>query len=155
MKNLKLFLVLLALLTITSTQAEPNWNNSPFIGKLTTNEEAKPKPAILTPALRLEIINLMDIHELDLKEDLLARVVFTINKKNEIVVLYVLSNNRDIDYYVKTKLNYKKINVTTNADGGLYHLPLRFTPLTREEYNASNNKKMKKQKEEKFKKYQM
>jgi len=155
MKVLRLFLVLIAFLALTTMQAEPKWSTSPYPGILIADEDPKPEPAVLTPALRMEIINLMDIHEFDLKKDLLARVVFTLNKKNEIVVLYVLSNNRDIDYYVKTKLNYKKVNITTNSDGGVYHLPLRFTPQTREEYNANNNKKMDKQEEEKFKKYQI
>jgi len=123
MKNLKLFAVLLTIMSFSFLQANPVLNVNDKSSSFITNED--PKPVVLTEEIRQEIINLMDYHEIDHDKDLIARVVFTLNKKNEIVVLYVLTDNRDVDHYIKQKLNYKKININVTQDGLIYHLPIK------------------------------
>jgi len=123
MKILKFFAILLTITSFSFLQANPVLNPNDNSRSIITNED--PDPVVLTEEIRQEIINLMDYHEIDHHEDLLARVVFTINKKNEIVVLYVITENKHAEYYIKNKLNYKKINVNVTQDGLIYHLPLR------------------------------
>ncbi|GAA3519537.1 hypothetical protein GCM10022393_37190 [Aquimarina addita] len=44
-----------------------------------------------------------------------AFIEFTLNNKNEIVILTVDSEKEGIEAYVKSRLNYKKVNLTGNS----------------------------------------
>ena len=53
-----------------------------------------------------------------------AEIIFTLNSKSEIVIISVNSENENIDSYVKSKLNYKKVKVNALIQGDIYKLPL-------------------------------
>jgi hypothetical protein len=52
-------------------------------------------------------------------------IMFTINNKSELVVVSVNSDNTVVDNFVKSKLNYKKVKVSTIDPGKIYRLPLK------------------------------
>lgn len=54
-----------------------------------------------------------------------AMVSFTINNKNEIVVISVDSKNELVEGFVKTRLNYKKLNNKSLLKGKIYKMPLK------------------------------
>lgn len=84
-------------------------------------------PTIPTAKLRAEIIELIGTNcpfEFN-KEACTAEVLFTINHKNEIVVLTVTSENPGADRYIKNKINYVKVNHNIKKEGTLFILPLR------------------------------
>ncbi|MDE3741874.1 hypothetical protein [Maribacter polysaccharolyticus] len=58
--------------------------------------------------------------------DLTAQVRFTLNKKGEIVVLSVDSDHQKLETFVKSRLNYKKVEVGEFKEGALYTVPVRF-----------------------------
>lgn len=77
--------------------------------------------------LRGQIVNLIG-EKIPLKanEVLNAEVSFLVNGKNEIVVLDVESKNEDLIAFIKRKLNYKKIEVTSKINKKeVYTLPLK------------------------------
>ncbi|WP_435414864.1 hypothetical protein [Polaribacter aestuariivivens] len=54
-----------------------------------------------------------------------AQVSFTVNNKNEIVVLSVESKLNDLNSFVKKKLNYKKLVTKAVKKGEVYIVPLK------------------------------
>lgn len=54
-----------------------------------------------------------------------AIVTFTVTPKGEIIVLEVESNNKDMDSYLKNKLNYKKVTHKTKRQGIVYIMPFK------------------------------
>ena len=85
------------------------------------------EPVKPTEKLRAEIIELIGTNcpfEFD-KDACTAEVLFTINNKNEIVVLTVISENPAADRYIKNNINYVKVNQKVKKEGTLFILPLR------------------------------
>ena len=88
--------------------------------------------AVLSPVkpntkLRAEIVELIGPtcpYEYD-KDECTAEVLFTVNTNGEIIVLSVNSPNKKAEPYLKSKLNYKKVNYKPVKEGELYLLPLR------------------------------
>ncbi|NER14142.1 hypothetical protein GWK08_11870 [Leptobacterium flavescens] len=81
-----------------------------------------------TPAqkLRSEIIKLLDAPRINLeKEETIANIEFTLNSKNEIVVLSVESDNSQVERYVKNELNYQKVNGGIESRKKLFKLQLK------------------------------
>ncbi|MFS4467359.1 hypothetical protein [Maribacter sp. 2210JD10-5] len=54
-----------------------------------------------------------------------AQVRFTLNNVGEIVVLSVDSDSEQFESFVKSKLNYKKIELDKVEEGKLYTIPVR------------------------------
>ena len=84
-------------------------------------------PVIPTAKLRAEIIELIGTNcpfEYD-RDACTAEVVFTINHKNEIVVLTVTSENPGADKYIKNRINYVKVNQKVKKEGTLFMFLLR------------------------------
>lgn len=84
------------------------------------------EPADTEPSTSIckEIGSLLNDHTLKADHMLSANVTFIVNKNNEIVVLEVDTDQKEIEYYVKARLNYKKL--TTNAKKGIhYFLPVK------------------------------
>ncbi|CAL2093830.1 hypothetical protein [Tenacibaculum sp. 190524A02b] len=77
--------------------------------------------------LRGQIVNLIgDKIPLKANEVLSAEVSFMVNSKNEIVVLDVESKDEALIAFIKRKLNYKKIEVTSKiSKKEVYTLPLK------------------------------
>lgn len=78
-------------------------------------------------ALRAKIVTLIgDKIPVEFKtKTIKAALSFIINNNNEVVVIAVDSSNKNLDSYIKTKLNYKKIAVSGAKKGEVYTLPLR------------------------------
>ena len=90
MKNLKLFFLALALFTLNIASANLN-------------------PLKPTDELRAEIVDLIGtnlIVDMDIDE-YNADVLFTVNANKELIVLSVESDNGELEFYLKRKLNYK------------------------------------------------
>lgn len=84
-------------------------------------------PVKPTTKLRAEIVNLIGStcpFELD-KNECTAEVLFTVNTNGEVIVLSVNSSNEEAEYFLKNKLNYKKVSFKATKEGELYLLPLR------------------------------
>ena len=59
--------------------------------------------------------------------DLTALVRLTLNDKKEIVVLTVKTEDKSLAYFIKNKLNYKKVNVENYRKGKIFIVPVRIT----------------------------
>ncbi|MBD0779132.1 hypothetical protein HPE56_15135 [Maribacter sp. ANRC-HE7] len=57
--------------------------------------------------------------------DLTAQVRFTLNKQGEIVVLSVDTDHEKIEFFVKARLNYQKIEIENFKEGEMYTIPIR------------------------------
>ena len=77
--------------------------------------------------LRTEMVSLLgDKSSIEIESQTLkANVSFLINEKNQVVILSVDSNNKNIDTYVKSKLNYKKVNASGITKGKIYIMPIK------------------------------
>ena len=77
--------------------------------------------------LREQIAGLLEKPEIKLLEqtELQAKIEFTLNTKGEIVVLNVDSEREIIESYIKSRLNYKKVDSKTITKNKVYHISLR------------------------------
>tara|TARA_Y100000034_G_scaffold137038_1_gene219200 strand:- start:138944 stop:139288 length:345 start_codon:yes stop_codon:yes gene_type:complete len=114
MKNLKSIIAIFAIsfATVFSSYAE----ETPPIEK--------------TQNLRSEIISMLGSQTpFALDESSKAEIVFTVTSQNEIVVLSVNSESADFNSYVKSRLNYKKVDTKGLKVRGQYTLPVRLKSL--------------------------
>ena len=58
-------------------------------------------------------------------ETLKVDVSFTVNNKNEIIVVDVTSKNEELSLFIKEKLNNKKINSSKIKQKEIYTLPIK------------------------------
>jgi len=108
MKNLKLFVLALALFTINVSAA----NLEPI------------KP---TDELRIEIVDLIGSSFMDemIESEYSASVIFTVNLKRELIVLSVDSDDAEMESYLKRQLNYKKVDHKPSKPGEIFLLPVK------------------------------
>ena len=108
MKKLKLFVLALGLFTINMTAAN-----------LT--------PINPTQELRTEIVDLIGSNYMDqiIADELEADVLFTVNSKKELIVLSVETDNDQLESYLKSRLNYKKVDFRPGKNGEIYLLPVK------------------------------
>ncbi|NER10736.1 hypothetical protein SAMN06265375_102284 [Muriicola jejuensis] len=59
------------------------------------------------------------------KEELTAEVLFTLNHKNEIVVISVDTEDEVLEQFVKSRLNYQHVDVAVGKEGSMYTVPVR------------------------------
>ena len=59
--------------------------------------------------------------------DLTAKVKFTVNTDQEIVVLSVDSESELLEQFVKSRLNYQKVQLQEYREGKTYTVPVRIT----------------------------
>lgn len=110
MKNLKLAFVIIAI-SVSS------------IGSITANNTDSQNP---TATLREKIVELLGHHQYNLDNTTLqAEVSVMVNNKNELIVVSVDTTNKELEFFVIYKLNYKKIDVKGIAKGTIYKLPLK------------------------------
>lgn len=110
MKNLKIYLVAILLAVGTTTFAT------------TTTPKAENKEGDVTT----QIAELLKNPEMEINEDIKAKVTFMVNEKKELVVINVDTKNENVDAYIKSRLNYKKLN--TLKTGEEWVLPVRIVP---------------------------
>lgn len=60
--------------------------------------------------------------------DLTAKVVFTVNRDNEIVVLSIDSESDTVKNFVKDRLNYQKLSVRADKSIKEFTVPVRIVP---------------------------
>lgn len=108
MKKLKLFVLALGLFTINMTAANL-------------------KPINPTQELRTEIVDLIGSNYMDqiIADELEADVLFTVNSKKELIVLSVDTDNDQLESYLKSRLNYKKVDFRPGKNGEIYLLPVK------------------------------
>lgn len=107
MKTIKSFVVAALLIVATSVTAAENPNS-----KKATIDKAS-----------LEIGQLLKAPLFEVKEDMEAKVTLMVNQENELVVMSVNTTNKQLETFVKSRLNYQKI--TSELDKGVqYTLPL-------------------------------
>lgn len=108
MRNLKLFVLALALFTINVSAA----NLEPI------------KP---TDDLRIEIVDLIGSSYMEemIENEYSATVLFTVNSKKQLIVLSVESEDDAMESYLKRKLNYRKVNHKPSQPGEIYLLPVK------------------------------
>ncbi len=70
-----------------------------------------------------EIGTLLKNADMDLETDVLASVTFTINDEYEIVVLTVDTDDQTIERFIKSRLNYKKLE-NRLVPGEEYQVPI-------------------------------
>ena len=84
------------------------------------------EPTKISKLLRSEIANLLGNKiSLEVKKSTTAEVSFMVNNKNEIVIISVDSNVQQFNSFVKTKLNYKKVNTKGVVKGEVYKMPVK------------------------------
>ncbi len=78
-------------------------------------------------SLATQIHELLKVNKLvvDNSEELTAKVLFTVNSEQEIVVISVETDDSDLESFVKSKLNYKRVELNEFAEGRMYRMPLR------------------------------
>ena len=109
MKNLKLFIVALALTFAIQVSA----NN--------------PDPVKPSAELRSELV-----HHLGDKaffesydQEVTAKVLFTVNTRGEIIVISIESEDQGVIDLIKYKINYKKVSYLPKKAGEMYLMPVR------------------------------
>lgn len=73
--------------------------------------------------LRTQIVQFLGNY--DNYENVKAEVTFMLNRKNEIVILSVNSSKREVESFVKARLNYKRVKDTTVKPMKIFKLPIR------------------------------
>ncbi|WP_298536531.1 hypothetical protein [uncultured Algibacter sp.] len=93
--------------------------------------ETSPKPIFkidhLSELIQKEFSTFLKDSNFKIEKDEVAFVTIMFNKKNEIVVLSVDSQNKDVEFFIKTKLNYKKLPVKNNQKYKRYKFPIRLS----------------------------
>lgn len=106
MKTIKSIVLALALVSATALQANP-------IG----DKKAKAQ-------VEQQIGELLEGPQFEIEQDCKASVSFTVNDQNEMVVLSVDTDNDRFERYVKSRLNYKKLEAQLPG-GRFYTVPLK------------------------------
>jgi len=92
-------------------------------GNILANDSVKKDP---TKNLSTQIHDLMDGSHFSLDDvNLTAQVRFTLNSESEIVVLSIDTDNERLASFVKSRLNYKKVDVTGVKEGKMFTIPIR------------------------------
>lgn len=76
--------------------------------------------------LKNQVVGILTGYHLKKSEkELVAKVTFTVNKQNEIVVLSVYSNSEKFETFVKQNLNYREVKSEGVVEGRRYTIPVR------------------------------
>ena len=110
MRNLKSIITIIAISLATT-----------FSTAATEKESSK-----ITKKLRTEIVSMLGNKiQVEVKENTLAEISFIVNNKNEVVIVSVDSKVEEFNFFVKKKLNYKKINTKGLKKGEIYIIPVK------------------------------
>ena len=91
-------------------------------GNLFANDSAPNDPA---QSLKSEIENFLGSNNFKVKKDILAKVEFTLNKQQEIVILDIDTKDGLVKRYLRTKLNNRKVNLENIKEGEKFVIPVR------------------------------
>lgn len=83
------------------------------------------EPTNTNKSLRTELVYLLgDKIPLEIDKSYVAEISFIVNNDNEVIVIAVDSKLSSFNKYVKTRLNYKKINTKNIKKGEVYRMPI-------------------------------
>lgn len=92
-------------------------------GNVLANDTEGVKPA---KSLSNQITKMLEDNSFsDEQSDLTAQVRFTLNNEGEIVVLSVDTEFVNLERFVKSRLNYQKVDISNIEEGKLYTVPVR------------------------------
>ncbi|WP_394749859.1 hypothetical protein [Spongiimicrobium salis] len=112
MRKINLVLIVVVLLSTLNTFAKVSETKNPVEGK----------------DLTAQIGELLEDNAFTIEEvDLTAKVKFILNDENEIVVLSVATENASFEAFVKSRLNYQKVEGADVEGGKTYTIPVRIT----------------------------
>lgn len=80
---------------------------------------------VVKKEIRTKIVKLLGNADFHFDKELTTSVDLFINRKGQIVVLDVKSNNESVVNYVTRKLNYKKVVGKLSKGMKIYKMPLR------------------------------
>lgn len=84
------------------------------------------KPSKVNKELRTRIVSIIGITiPIHLNQECTATISFVLNTKNELVILTVDSENEEVKSYIKSKLNYQKMNISSTLKGEQYTVSLK------------------------------
>ena len=91
------------------------------------NEINKEENSVTTlQTLRDQVVKLLEGYEgAPVKEK--VRITFLVNKKSEIVVLTVNTNDAAVDRYVKGKLNYQEVKIPAKKVMKIYEVSIKIS----------------------------
>ncbi len=104
----KLFIVAIALFTLNLAAAE-----NPI------------KPSETLQSDIVELIGSETSFDFE-KTETIVNVIFTVTSKNEVIVLSTGDANKELANFIKSKLNYKKVDFNDHKNGELFLLPVKF-----------------------------
>jgi hypothetical protein len=85
-----------------------------------------PNPEKKIKTLRTELASFIGKNiPIEINKVTTAEVSFIVNNKYEVIVISINSNIVELDYFLKQKLNYKKITTREVEKGKIYIMPLR------------------------------
>ncbi|SDM98283.1 hypothetical protein [Kriegella aquimaris] len=108
MRKISLMLIA-AMLLVTGSM----WANGPETEKPTKQLTARIWSLLKKNAFDAELV------------DQTADVRFIVNRDHEIVILTIDSNSKELEYAIKYKLNYKKVEFSSYKEGETYIIPIR------------------------------
>ena len=91
----------------------------------TNPTEADPATTAESNVITQEVGKLLKNPSFLVDNDITASVTLTINKKNEIVVLSVDSEDKTVEDYIKARLNYNELPSTVTTDEKTFIVPVR------------------------------
>lgn len=106
MKNLKIYLVAMLLSFGISASA-------------TTSTSEKDHKDVTT-----QIAELLKNPGINVEKEVMAKVTFIVNSDNELVVINVDTKDRNVDAFIKSRLNYQKIDINVKGE---WVVPVRIT----------------------------
>ncbi len=78
-------------------------------------------------SLSVQIYEILKKNPIALKShETTAQIRFTLNKEGELVVLSVDTEDTALEGYLKSRLNYQKVEMNPVREGKIYKLPVRF-----------------------------
>lgn len=77
--------------------------------------------------LREQIVEFLNNAEIEIDtNELIAEVIFTLNKNGELIIIDVTTNNEKAENFVRTNLDHKKVVTNlTSVEGKIYTVPIR------------------------------
>lgn len=93
-------------------------------GSIFANDLKRVEPS---ETLSVQISKMLKENTFALKEnsELTAQVRFIINNEGEIVVMSVDTEYSNLEGFVKSRLNYKKVQLNNYKEGKIYTIPVR------------------------------
>lgn len=83
------------------------------------------EPKTTNEKIREKIVNLIgDKISVEITKDTSVEISFMFNNKSEVVIISVDSTEDSVDTFIKSKLNYKNLNVKGVQKGEIYRVPL-------------------------------